>query len=109
MGKGDKRRPIDESKVAANWPFERPKLNGGRTSYIWCPECRVTHDAQDWCGHALKKTEKTRTYGFALMPDLDPRVARLLQHDQLDFATTTIEKSAEKMRKDYVERTSGIA
>ena len=27
MGKGSKRRPCNEKKIAENWPFPKPKLN----------------------------------------------------------------------------------
>jgi hypothetical protein len=108
MGKGSKRRPVDEKKVAENWPFKKPELNG-KKSYVWCQECKELHDVENWCGAARRVTKKPRTYGFALMQDCDPKVAKLLQHDQLDFATTTIEESAEKMRKDYGERNPGMA
>lgn len=36
MGKGSKRRPCDEKKVAANWPFRAKKSDVGKKA---CNDC----------------------------------------------------------------------
>jgi len=105
MGKGDKRRLGKVPQEKWDAIFE-PRQRGIKKTYKWCAECQALLDTEEWCEHLIYTPEQTRTYGFALMADCEPGLARLLQHDQMAFENTTMGESIEQMRKQNVERTA---